>query len=276
MSTPAIIEAQAYQYPDDLAMLVQFRRLHALQEAATTLIREYSEPSISGELMGMGVRVSPRQFPEILAQARALSARFGVQTPQIYIVNDAYLNAFTHGIGNQCFVAITCALLEQLDEAGLAFILGHEIGHMHCRHVLYTTMAHWLLEPAHAQTLHVAPELTEALLLWLRVSEITADRAGLLACGAPEQAFRTLLTLATGRKALAERVDLDEYLADQSLALEFNPVALQRQHARSHPYLPFRIGELRAFLDSPAYRQLQAREMVAAAADEPITIDLQE
>ncbi|MHB0935556.1 MAG: M48 family metallopeptidase [Armatimonadota bacterium] len=266
---------RAYQYPDDTAMLERLAGLRILQDVVARFIREIGEPWVSGELTGTGVRVSPRQFPELYAVAASLADLFGLPVPHLFLIHDARLNAFTHGIGNQSFVAITTPLFEQLDEPGLRFILGHEFGHIHCRHVLYTTMLHWLLENGQNG---MSQDVILQMLNGMRLAEISADRAGLLACGDAQVAARAALTLVTGTAKLAARIDIDEYISEQCLSLEYNPIALRRQDIHSHPYMPFRLCELMKFSASLPYRQAidALREPDIELNDDALAIRLSE
>jgi Zn-dependent protease with chaperone function len=56
-------------------------------------------------------------------------------------VPNAYTTGFTHPV-----VVVTSGLLEIVDDEELQFILGHELGHVKCGHVLYMTMAEYLRE----------------------------------------------------------------------------------------------------------------------------------
>ena len=274
MTARAAFTPQEYQYPEDSTMLAQLSGLRDLQAMVARFIREIGEPWISGELAGTGVRVSSRQFPEIHVLVTELAAYFAVPLPHIYLIDDGQLNAFTHGIGNQSFIALTSRLFQQLDTRGLCFVLGHEIGHIHCRHVLYTTMCHWLLGQAKMQHDPQTDQMLLSMLSWMRMAEISADRAGLLACGDRDAAVRAALTMLVGSAQLATRIDIDEYISEQCLSLEFNPLALQHQDIHSHPYMPFRLCELNKYAASQPYQRLRAKiGEPAIDIDEPITIN---
>ncbi|MEI6514221.1 MAG: M48 family metallopeptidase [bacterium] len=259
MSSRTTFNPEEYLYPDDRQMMTRLESVRGLKEMATRFINEISEPWVSGQLAGTGVRASERQLPELHKQVYTLAASFGVPMPHVYIVSDSNLNAVTYGTGNQCFISLTNALYEQLSPQQLAFVLGHEIGHIHCRHVLYITMARWFFDDTKSRSDRNANELLTAIMDWMRTSEISADRAGLVACGDKDVACKALVAMVVGSRNLAEKIDVNEYIAEQALSLQFNPLALQRQNFESHPYMPFRIGELLEFADGTAYRQLSEK-----------------
>jgi Zn-dependent protease with chaperone function len=104
-------------------------------------------------------------------------------------MQDPIINAFTVGSENP-IVVLNTKTVECLTEAELRFILGHEVGHIKSQHSLYHWIARFIL-PYIGDTLGKATfgigkiftaPLQLALLSWSRKSELTADRAGLLAC----------------------------------------------------------------------------------------------
>ena len=66
----------------------------------------------------------------------------------------------------------------------MQFVIGHEAGHIKSNHVLYHLMTAYLAQIVSAipGASTVSLPLQTALWYWNRMSEFTADRAGLLAC----------------------------------------------------------------------------------------------
>src|SRR5690606_39311393 len=87
------------------------------------------------------------------------------------------------------------------DEDELRFLLGHELGHVLSGHVLYRTMLVLLIQLAQMGFPVIglaARAVLVALLEWGRKSELSSDRAGLLAMQNPEAALSTMMKLAGG------------------------------------------------------------------------------
>ncbi|MGA7616209.1 MAG: M48 family metallopeptidase, partial [Thermoanaerobaculia bacterium] len=62
--------------------------------------------------------------------------------PDIYIIDDAAMNAFATGRDpNRASVAVTAGLLQTLNRDELQGVLGHELGHVRNRDILYLMMA---------------------------------------------------------------------------------------------------------------------------------------
>jgi len=90
-------------------------------------------------VLGRAVQLSPEQFPDIYAvkddYARRLELR---RNPEIYLVNgNGALNAFASSSVGRDYVVISNELFANLynnNREGLAFIIGHELGHIKRNH----------------------------------------------------------------------------------------------------------------------------------------------
>ena len=269
-TVPLNISPSDYEYGPDTQARSRLSRLHELREFSREFICRVAEPWISGELAGNGLRVTQTQLPWLHSVVVEVAALLDVPVPHVFVRQDPFLNAFTHGVGNQAFLAITHALLEQLEGLELRFIIGHEIGHIKSQHVLYTSMASYLFDQAARARNRVPSSLLAELTEWQRQSEVTADRAGLLICGDVDAACTALLTTAIGSRKLSTQVDVGEFVENQELSIEFNPIARRRELSQSHPFMPKRIRELLAFASSEHYRSLLSNGITLGESREHI------
>ncbi len=159
-----------------------------------------------------GVEVTPRQLPQLYEMFAELGARLGMtpdgegllRLPRLYLVNgQGVFNAYaTKCRIRRGYVVIYSDLLDIAylngDFATIRFALGHELGHIHCRHVSIWRLT---LRPV-AALLQLAPSVS-------RAQEYSADRVGSLL--AP-QGVMGMVSLFAG-KHMSTHVDLDAYFA---------------------------------------------------------------
>lgn len=105
--------------------------------------------------------------------------------PRLYVDQELGFNAYSFGLDDKPIIVVGLDLINTLTEQEVLALLGHESGHIGCGHMLYHTLAEFILQgiSLSASTLGIplleAP-LRMALLSWRRESEISADRASLL------------------------------------------------------------------------------------------------
>jgi Zn-dependent protease with chaperone function len=213
------------------------------------------------ELLGSSILVSPKQFPEIYELTRKTSEILGIEAPPVYLREDPVVGAFTLGTNNRdVLIVVTRGLLDSFNDRELAFVLGHEMGHIKSEHILYITTAQWVAKKVinavieESSFLSQFPELVTiplklALLHWMRRAEITCDRAGLICCQDLESCQRAIAKSTLGSKTLGEKIDIDE------LALQSRKdwATWLSELTMDHPYIPKRLQALRLFADSDFY-----------------------
>jgi len=248
---PGRSDAARYAYASDIAMLRSFSRIPAVEHAASALVRTNKE-LMRGQLLGQGVKVSPRQFPTLQRIAEHCAKTLAVPVPQIYVMNSPVVNAYTFGTDEQSFIVLHSALVDSLNESELTFVIGHETGHIQNKHVVYGTVLIILSQMAQAFTgFFVEPALLP-LRAWFRRAEITCDRAGLLCSKDVEAGTKSFMKLAVGSSRLFAEMDVDAYV-DQ-LEESRGTIGRYLEAFATHPYLPKRIAALRAFAESEIYR----------------------
>ena len=116
---------------------------------------------------------------------------------EFYVSNDADFNASSI---LSCFenkphtVILNRGLLEKIDMNELAFIIGHEIGHIIYRH-LYVSEVVQFVFPSYEG---LPPFLQKTFDIWSKLGEISSDRIGLLAVGDLEISVRAVFKLSSG------------------------------------------------------------------------------
>jgi Zn-dependent protease with chaperone function len=194
-------------------------------------------------IRGSAVRLSRRQFPDIYAVKEDFARRLRLKRdPEIYVMSgNGVLNAFAASTFGYDFVVIHSELFSntyQKNKDALAFIIGHELGHLRLGH----TRLWYQLSTAYVDRV----PLLGAFLS--RAREFSCDRHG--AYVAP-QGEEGLMLLAAGRYVY-KQVDPEELLEQAHRFRGFWPVLAQLP--QSHPFVVRRISALHdlGFFGAPA------------------------
>jgi Zn-dependent protease with chaperone function len=182
-----------------------------------------------------GVKMSPTQFPEGYWLVVEAAQRFGLsEVPDAYVVlGNGRINAFSSGHGFRRYVAVYSDLFEiggqARDPEALAFVIGHEVGHIAAGHASYWRQL--------SQLAMKIPFLGASL---SRSMEYTADNYGY--AFRPAGAARAIGVLSAG-KYLLRSVDFDG-MADRATSETGFFVWLANMLA-SHPVNTWRAAALR-------------------------------
>ena len=112
--------------------------------------------------------------------------------PEVYIIEGSgQPSSFTFGNDNAPVIVVDHRLVQSMSVKELSALLGHEMGHVKSRHLLYHSLANALAQGVAISTSLMGLNLISAgmrltLLAWHRESEYSADRAGLITSGSPD------------------------------------------------------------------------------------------
>lgn len=133
------------------------------------------------------LKVGPTQMPEVYQIAVDCARRFGIGVPEVFIESNTSMNASAYAIDDDApLIQITTGLLERATPGELKACIGHECGHIHNNHSLYTILVELLvtaglaLPGVGALALLASIPFKLALNSWSRAAEVTADRAGMI------------------------------------------------------------------------------------------------
>jgi Zn-dependent protease with chaperone function len=206
------------------------------------------------ELLGSAVKVTDLQFPRIYAIVARCAATLHIPVPAVYIAPDVgSLNAHTLGTEEDSYIVLNSALVDHLDDGELTFVIGHECGHIHNSHVVFTTALHYLTSAAAFYVRWIVQPAILALRAWSRRAEITCDRAGLMCTKDLTVATSALVKLALGSSKLSKDFHIEEYLKQSDEGRK--GAGRFAEMFRSHPYVPKRIEAMRVFAETVLYRR---------------------
>lgn len=264
------LRPQSYEHPSDAKTLDVLQGTAGLE----TVIRKCNEFGLDRllriQLMGSYLRASQDCFPHLYRAVQEGCEILDVpKRPTVYIQPGA-LNAFTAGV-EQPILVFNAGLIDAMTEEELRFVVGHELGHIKSGHVLYYQIA--MLLPVLAEVVGAATfgigsllsfPLEVALVRWQRMSELTADRAGLLACQDVNAATTAMIKLAGLPLKFFDKVNTEDFLAQAREFEAFDSDKLDwvakilSGMGQSHPWTVMRASELLRWVDSTSYEKLLA------------------
>ncbi len=275
------IDPSAWEHPADKAALQALRRIPVFDEVLKKLFGLFGEKPIRLAFQANAVKVGRRQFPEIYDCYLEVCETLDVPKPyDLFISQTPVVNAGAYGM-TQPFIVLNSGTLLLLDRDEMMYLLGHEVGHVLSGHVLYKTMTVLLMQLAQMGFPVVglaARVVLVGLLEWQRKSELSADRAGLLAVQHPEATMRSFMKLAGG--GTMEQTNLNDFMLQADEYRLTGDVAdtvfkVLNLLGTTHPFHVLRAAEIRDWIESGEYdRVLRGEYRKRGEAPDPIKDDL--
>jgi Zn-dependent protease with chaperone function len=193
------------------------------------------------------------------------------------------VNAGAFGM-DRPFIVLNSGALRLLDDDEMRALLGHELGHVMSGHALYRTILILVLNASFASLPFLAGlallPIRIALLEWYRKSELSCDRAGLVASQDATASLRMFLKMAGGGDMT--QMDLNAFLV-QAKEYEAAGGALDRIFQilntldRTHPFNTLRAAELQRWIEGGHYDRIVRGEYTRRgpeAAQRPLGQDM--
>jgi Zn-dependent protease with chaperone function len=259
------ISPTRYQHPLDRQTLATLRESAGLEDLIRWFSQNYHERYARLANVAGRVRIDTKQVPDLHALFRGCCARLGVRPePEFYI--EPGFNAWTSGVQNP-YVMLGGATVSILTTPELEFVMGHELGHIRYRHVLYHQMAAWAPGLAGKVPLIgglLGKGLELALFEWSRAAEYSADRAGLLACQDVDAVVKAMMKLSGMPFAYYSQMDPAAFI-EQAQGLDALDedwmgylVRTLSEADMTHPWTVLRAAEIRRWHDCDEYTSLLA------------------
>ncbi|MBE6852514.1 MAG: zinc-ribbon domain-containing protein [Ruminococcus sp.] len=262
------LSSSEYEHPTDRAYLDNLNTNKTI-EKLVKLYSEYNfERILTVQYTGSNIRVTEKNLPYLHNALKTVCKALDVKDiPPLYVTQGS-LNACTIG-SSKPIIVISGLCLSLLSYDELLFILGHEVGHIKSQHVLYHSIGSFLPYIAGVignLTLGIGElaikGITILLYQWYRMSEITADRAGLLACQNIDAAISVMAKLSGYPPSSYDEIDNSLFLEQ---AVEFENfdqnvfdklMKLLSVLYKSHPWTVMRAKELQSWYDTGAYQKI--------------------
>ncbi|MDR2434538.1 MAG: M48 family metallopeptidase [Treponema sp.] len=256
------IDPTSWEHPADKAALSAVKQLRGIDELIKLLVSVTTERSLKLMVLSSSVKVSQNQYPKLHSILNAIVETFDWNyTPDLFVTQSPFWNAGAMGV-KEPFIIINTSILRHLEEKELSAAIAHEMGHIMSGHALYKTLM-WLLTKVSLNAIPMASLLITPIMMalyeWDRKSELTADRAGLLAVQEAGPGYNLLMKMA-GAEDLTE-VNLNDFF-EQAQEYENQKTLLDGIHKilnqlwASHPFPVIRLQELRTWELSGYYQSI--------------------
>lgn len=262
------ISSSEYEHPTDRAYLDNLNTNKVI-EKIMKLYSEYNfERLVTVQYTGSNIRVTEKNLPYLYNALKTVCEVLDVkEMPPLYVAPGS-LNACTIG-SSKPIIVISGICLSLLTYDELLFILGHEVGHIKSQHVLYHSIGNFIPYIANIVgnlTLGIGEIAVKGVVLllyrWYRMSELTADRAGLLACQNIDAAITVMAKLSGYPPSHYDEIDNKLFLEQ---AVEFENfdnnlfdklMKLFSVLYKNHPWTVMRAKELRTWYDNGEYSKI--------------------
>jgi Zn-dependent protease with chaperone function len=223
------LDRSVFLWAQDGQAMTKLQSISSLHTAVKAVSDKVGRPWIESTFNG--IRLGPRQFPDIWVRAILAARILGLsKMPDVYISGDSQWNTYTYGTDTSAFIVLGTAILNNFQNDDLLFVLAREMGHCRAGHALWKTVSrflvgdtstHGILSNGVLNAISLSPTkwIQDAvdlpLMAWARQADITADRAGLLALGDEAQVRRVLLAWSIRSARLLKQVNIDEWMKQE-------------------------------------------------------------
>lgn len=263
------LEAQAFAHPRDRQSLALIRSLPGVERFYPRFLDSTRSRFEQLRHQANAVEVTTRTASALRKTFDECCDILDVKPRPRLFMEAAGSSAYTLG-ADEPLIVVSQIAIDRLPPLGQRFLLGHELGHVKARHYPYhqfaqaiedlgTRAASWSLGLTNA----LKAPLMAPLAAWRRYSELTADRAGYLACQDRETALRAMMTLSGLSPRHAQTTDVAAYVEQaREHAANLGRSSLQRlltveaQLTQTHPQMSERLLELLDWVADGSYDEL--------------------
>ncbi len=264
------LSADAFITDADKRALDSLKKLPLLP----AVIKKFSELGLDRWMyslnMASAVRCGPNQFSTLYGIFQESCKILDLPEPELYVTGNPFPNAFAGGV-ERPYITIRSSMLDTLTNEQLYHLIGHELGHIKSGHLLYHVIGRLLIPLLQAigRRLPIIGDaaaigLVFAFYEWMRQSELSCDRAGLLVSQDINISLNANLALTAGPSRFSNEASIEPFLEQARAFEEAKPLdQLGRillyftfTWAFTHPMPVFRSKELEAWADTSEFRKI--------------------
>ncbi len=162
----------------------------------------FAHSAFISHLKGSGVKISEEQYPDLYEKLTRGCSKIGLdEIPDAYLLRTDFFNALATRFLGRHFVVLFTDVVDALESqpGAIDFYIGHELGHIHRKHLAWSTF----IMPA-----SVLPVIGTAL---RRAEEYTCDRYGVACCQSEDDIKAAIAAIAAGNSRW-KSINVDSYL----------------------------------------------------------------
>lgn len=250
-----------YEHEFDKKALENLEKVPYLSTAMKWVTENTIEKIYTVQYTGSNIKVTADNYPKIYQYLLDACEILDMPSvPDLYIDWGYSINAFTVG-SEHPIIVLNSGLIDLCTDDEIMFVIGHELGHIKSNHMLYHMMAQLIdviISSIPGGNL-LAGGLQYALYYWDRMSEFTADRAGLLCCQDEKAAIHAFMKMAGLPKSEYNNLNYETFIqqARDFKMLDFDGMnklyKLISIADATHPWTVMRASELLNWIASGAY-----------------------
>ncbi len=244
-------------------------------------IADAQDYELTIKMMRQGVLVTEKQFAWVKSEVDVCAEILHISPPPaVFIVGEGGMTADAVNFKTP-FIVLPSELIDKSSPTALRFAIGRQMGHIKCGHVFYklltaeaTGSLQFILGKWGEELLNAFLGKANDLILvdWIRAREMSADRAGLIACQDLTIAQRTLLNFRLAISFQGVELNVTDYLEQAKIVEEKRKLVLDNlpEQVRNgiyhwerserlkspHPFIFQRVKALQEYAESETYQQL--------------------
>ena len=220
---------------------------------------EKTENYFKNILQGHSFKVSEKLAPRLFNSFKEVMDRLEFNEPtEFYLTNNPELNAVAVSrlVEDQSHIInINSGLIDKVDDDELKFIVGHEIGHLISNNANIAQLLNFVF----ADQTETPLMMQHKIAVWDKLSELTADRFGFIACGNLDKVLSCFFKMASGLSVERLSFDPKAFSTENEEILNYFKET-GSGNLLSHPINPIRIKAVELFETSKLYKNLISKE----------------
>ena len=279
------LNGESFRHADDIKSSETLLGMPFIPEVMSAIHKFLSHKTFEITLLTCCLKISEKQGPHLYELYTAAAKILGIDNPpDLYLTSDSGIapNACAYGLGPY-FIIFNANFLMQFNEAETMAILGHELGHVKCNHMVAQTVANFLFGMGGSLLSSFVPVLgtaaakgmSQAAAYWSRCAEFTSDRAGLLVVQEPEIYAKAMAKLLGYKSRFLGEINFDAVIdqinqfeeCDENVMDSLRKMMFQSNIATSsHPLTAYRVVKALQWGSSDQFNDILKGEYVRELA----------